>query len=916
MLRGGQGGQSASLVVRGDAGVGKTALLNQAVETAAAMGTRVLRARWVESESGMAFSGLAEILRPLLVHLPAIPAPQRDSLIGALAMGPPAATDRFTISAATLSLLALEAESGPLLIVIDDAHWLDVPSLEPISFVARRLVAEGVVLLFAVRTGCPCVLDGAGLTDLVLGGLDAESGRALIVTRLDRQVTGPVAEVLHRATQGNPLLLVELAAGLSPDQLQGREPLPDPLPVVGFSQRLFAPRLAALPEATRAALAVAAAEEQGGIDGILGACRALGIDAEAFDPAERVGLVSVVDGRVEFAHPLVRSAAYYAVAAPERRKAHRALAGELAGAASEEAAERRAWHLAAATLGTDETVAEALEQAGANVRRRSGWAAAGAAFARSADLTPERDKRARRLFEAGEAAYMAGQVERAITLLTDAAGLADEGQLHAEITRVRGFVETRSGHLLEASELLVAEAAGLEGVNDELATVLYCGAALAELYRGQAGLGVVAARKAVVTGARAGGEVAVAASVFLQMARFTQGQSHVAGPLGIPWEALSRMSEGLDITTSAFSTVVLSGCAYLMNEEFERSRQLIEATLAACRSASAFSALAVPLAWLSALEFRTGHWAAAVAAAEEGLEFADAAGMTLETVHNLSRLAHVQAARGQEEECRANADRAVRLREGSDASFVTFGLAALGLLDLGLGNHLDAIHHLEIVVDKLRDAGMGQPTIAMWEPDLFEAYLAVDRVADAERVLHGFETQAEATGRRWALAAAARCRGLLAGGDDFERHFADAFAWHETLPMPFETARTQLAYGRCLRRSRQRGRARGPLRAALSVFDALGAAPWARWAREELEATGDKALAGDGPILHRLTTQERRVCVLVAGGATNREAAASLFLSAKTVEFHLAKAYRKLGVSSRNRLAHLLANEDRLLQLP
>ena len=915
LLRDVEAGQSGSLVVRGDAGVGKTVLLDYAAERGTGRGMRVLRARGVESESRAAFAGLAEIVHPLLGRLPEIPAPQRDSLVGALAIGPPAATDRFTISAATLSLLAVEAESTPVLIVIDDAHWLDVASLAPIAFVARRLVAEGVAMLFAVRRGWASALDGAGLDVLELEGVDAACGRELLAARLDRPVVASVADVLHRATRGNPLLMVELAAVLSPAQLQGAEALPVPLPVGSDSRRLFQPRLAVLPAATRSALAVAAAEEPGGIDEVLSACLALGIASDAFEPAERVGLVSLDNVRVEFAHPLVRSAAYYGVAAPERRRAHRALADVLAQVGDDEGAERRAWHLAAATVGTDDHAADALEEAGQRARGRCGWATASAAFERSGSLTREANRRARRLLQAGEAAFMAGQVDRAAALLAEAARLADEGGLHAEIILALGFVEVRCGHLVAARQLLEAEATIRERVDDRMATILYCGAALADLHRGQVGSAVATARKAAVTGGRAGGEVAVTAAVHLQMALFVHGEGHPAGPLGIPWPALVQAVEHLDITSPAFTMVLLAGSAYIWNEEFERARKLIEATVHACRSASAFGSLAVPLAWQSMLEFRTGHWALAMAAGEESLEFAVAAGMTLEAVNALARITQIQAARGQAEQCRASFSRTLQISEGAEFAFIMLGRAALGLLDLSLGNHIQAINQLEAVAEEVDELGVG-PAVVMWEPDLIEAYLGADRLADAERLLEVFEREAQATGRRWALAAAARCRGLLAGGDDFERHFVDARSWHETLPMPFETARTQLAYGRCLRRARQRGRARVPLRAALRVFEALGASRWAYQARKELEATGDKTVSADAPILHSLTAQELRVAFLVAGGATNKEAAASLFLSAKTVEFHLAKAYRKLGVTSRTQLAHVLAKEERLLWSP
>ena len=380
---------------------------------AAAHGMTVLRARGVESESELSFAGLADLLGPVISELGSLPPPQRAALAGALALGPPVPRVGFTVYAATLSLLATVAEREPVLVAVDDAPWLDAPSREALVFVARRLEEEGVVLLLAARSGEPVGTEPAGVVELVLDGLDAGASAALLEQA--GAFAPEVATRLFDATGGNPLALLELSRLLNDAQRSGAEPIEEPVPVGAGIERAFRHRIDALPEASRHALAMAAASESGALDEL----SAAGLDLGALEAAEAAGLLAVADGRLTFRHSLLRSVAYRAVPASEQRAAHRALADALEG-------ERRAWHLAAAAVAPDEEVAAALAEAAGAARARGGPAAAMHAAERAARLTPEPERRVPRLLEAAGDVVWGGRPDRAQELLAEALELAED----------------------------------------------------------------------------------------------------------------------------------------------------------------------------------------------------------------------------------------------------------------------------------------------------------------------------------------------------------------------------------------------------------------------------------------------------------------------------------------------------------
>jgi DNA-binding CsgD family transcriptional regulator len=895
-------GTSGVLLIRGEAGIGKSALLRYAVERGVAL--RLLTAQGIESESELPFSGLFELLRPAVPELERIPEAQGASLRSALALGPPAAGDRFTIAAATLSLLAAAAEARPLLAVIDDAHWLDASSGEALLFAARRLDAEGIVLLLAVREGEESPFDAGGLPELRLSGLDRQSSASLLESEAVRTAAPATVEMLFRATRGNPLALIEMSALLTESQLSGREPLADPLPAGAGIEQAFLRRVRELPSESQKALLVAAASQSSEMDEVAGATRRLGVDAAALGPAESAGLVSIKGRRLEWRHPLLRSAVYHAGSAAERRAVHQALAETTGG-------EQRAWYLAAAALAPDEAIAAALERAGVDARARRGHAAAVRAFERAAELTPGADERARRLLEAARDSHVLGSSKRALELVDAALASANDPVLRADVRLMRGRALIWSRGPSAAHENLLVAAAETESIDRARAAIMLVEAALACTMTGDVTSTLETAERAQELAHRAGSEAEAYATALLGNALILCGRTEEGYPLLVQTRLIFEAGDPL----AGAPLIHAAGHGSIWMEDYSEARHVLERVIEAAREASAGGLLSFPLACLSELDFRTGRWAAAYAGASEALRLAEEAGQPSQTAFSLVCLARIEAARGLVEKCRTHVARARELAEVLGAgSILTYAGSALGLLELSRARPEKAIPELEHVARLVEAHGLGNPAVVQWAPDLVEAYARVGHHEEARKALARFDDQAESTGRTWALGAAARARGLLADEDSFEEHFEAALHWHDYTPTPFERARTELAFGERLRRAKRPADARFPLRSALEAFERLGAAPWAEHARTELAATGERERRPRPSRLEQLTPQELQIALLVADGATNREAATALFLSPKTVEYHLGKTYQKLGVRSRTELAGMLVRESRSLQ--
>jgi DNA-binding CsgD family transcriptional regulator len=882
-LAGARLNRSTVLVVAGEAGIGKTTLLEHASEQARGSGMRVLNARGIESEARVPFAGLLELLRPALPALDRIPAPQAAALEGALALRPATAQDRFAIGAATLSLLAAHAEDAPVAALIDDAHWLDGSSADALLFAMRRLLADPIAVIVAVRDDEPSFVDGAQLPVLNLAGLDREAAAALV---------GDVAvDRLYAATGGNPLALLELA----PEAARLAEiPLDTPAPMVGRVARGFVGRAASLPQRTRRALVIAAASDTGDLALLE---RAHAGSLEDLIPAEAAGLVALHGGHVEFRHALARSALYGAAPADERRAAHRALAGAL----PDHDADRRAWHLALATIGPDDVASSALEQAGARARDRSAYAVATAAYQRAATLSANP---ARLLYAAADTAWLAGQADRSVTLLDEAVTQAHDAPLAIEIDHLRGQIAMRRGPVQEARAILTATAERAAALDSEAAVVMLAEATMQSFYAGDARGMLETAERAMQLVAGTDGRAAILAELAQGMALVLAGEGD-RGARSI--HRAVAMLEASDELRNDPRLVVWAAYGPMWLREAEAGRSLLDRALELVRRRTALGALPELLCHVARDWATTDEWSSAHAAYSEGIALARETGQDVALAFGLGGLAWLEARQGREEECRAHAVEGREACERAGMAVVElWTLAALGDLELGLGRLDAAVQHYEEWDALLHSRGIEDTDLSP-APELVEAYLRVGRVDDAAAAAARHEESARSKGQPWALARSGRTRGLLASDEDLEEEFEAALCLHEQTPDVFETARTRLAYGARLRRAGRRKRAREQLREAVEAFDALGATPWSNLARLELEATGETARKRDASTLDELTPQELQIAVLLGEGRTTREAAAAMFLSPKTIEYHLRNVYRKLGVRSRPELSRALA---------
>jgi DNA-binding CsgD family transcriptional regulator len=893
LLAGARAGISSALLLAGEAGVGKSALLHYAREQAAEGYTCVF-AQGVESESDIAFSALSALLRPLLGHLESLPEPQAAALASALAVGPPVAGDRFTVSAGTLSLLAAAAEEQPLLVLVDDAQWIDRASAEALLFAARRLVAEGILILFTQREGVGD-LDASGVPVLRLGGLDASAARELLEQRVGTRVAPEVAERLVAATGGNALALAELPGMLTPAQLAGTEALDEPLPVGAALEGALGARIRALPDDAQRALLVAAASGSPRMEAIAPAIAALELDPALLETPEQDGLVTIVAGELTFSHPLFRSAAYHAAPPPERRRVHRALADTLTG---EEHADRRAWHLAMAAFGPDEEVAAALEDAATNVRRRGGCAAAATALERAARLTPDPQPRIRRLVQAGADAALAGRFAKALEVFDEALALDPPEDVVGEVNRQKARLQVWAGDPMGAHALFVREADKIAESDPSGASLILTEAALACIVAAEIEQQLATAQRACELAQGRGGPAELYSQAMLGVGKILHGDVAEGAPLLEPLVALE--------SESADPILLWTGVALSWIEDYERARAVHERIIATARRLSAPSMLPFPLAWRSAVDFRTGKWADARSSAAESVRLGRELGQM--SPFGLMTLARVDAAQGHEQDCREAAAASLELaRRHRVGSLEVIVRGTLGFLELGLGRYEAVVDQLGPVAAYADSSTLGNPIVVQWQPDLIEASIRLDRREYALERLARFEEEGSSSGVTWAQAAAARCRGLLAEEGAYEAEFQAALELHDLTPTPFERARTELCYGERLRRSGQRVESRTWLRKAQELFESVGAEPWAERARSELRASGETARRRDTVASDQLTAQELQVALIVAQGATNREAAAALFLSPKTIEFHLGHVYRKLGLRSRAQLAAVFA---------
>ena len=895
LLAGARHGRSGALVLVGDPGIGKTALCEWASRRCERMTARSLRA--VESELDLPFAGVSELCAEAGTNLDRLPVPQARALEGVLLRRDEVAGDRFAIGAAVLGLLGAIAGDGSALVIVDDAQWLDPASADALTFAARRLHGEGVALLLATRPGSAFAQDRSGLERLELEGIDAAASRT-VLDATHGPLPERVAGLLVTRSGGNPLALREMPRLLTRTQLAGTEPIAEPLPLGETLERALLSRVAALPANTREALLIGAASGGERVQPVLDAMAAEGSSPDALAAAERAGAIAIAGERFSFAHPLLRSAVYHGAASPARRAAHAALAAATEG-------ESRAWHLAHATVGEDESVASALEQAGLRARRRGAPASAATALQRAAGLSPPGADRVRRTIEAARDFHVAGHAATALRLL-DAIDDGGGALQRADAQHVRGRVFVLQGRIDAAYRLLESEGRRIGRADPDRAATMLAEACMDRFLNADRPRAVELARDACAIAAEATPGVRAFAEVMLAAALILGGERDQASRLLDRHLPLLRAADPL---TEAGQLVSVAAQCYFWLERHDVAAELLGDLTAAARRASAPSALVLPLCCQAELDLRTGRWAVATAQLEEAANLGDEISHSVFAAYARECLARLAAAQGDEPRCREHAARALRLIEAHRNEFGRlYLLSALGLLELGLGRIETAILTLEQARTLADSHDMTEPNVVHWHADLVEAYIRAGRSEDALDALEALARRAHRTGGRWALGTSARCRGLLAPDAGADECFAESLDHLEALGAAFEIARTHLCRGERLRRSGRRTDARQSLRLAIDGFEELGAAPWSGRAQAELRATGATARRRSAPEERdRLTPHELQVARLVAGGATNKEAAASLFLSTKTIEFHLARIYRKLDVRTRTELAAVAA---------
>jgi DNA-binding NarL/FixJ family response regulator len=628
----------------------------------------------------------------------------------------------------------------------------------------------------------------------------------------------------------------------------------------------------------------------------------LELPARAVEPAESAGLITIDGAEFRFQHPLIRSAVYHAAGPVARRDAHRALAAALH---EEHEADRRAWHLAAAASAPDESIASALEDAAIRSQGRSGYGSAARALMRSAALSPSVVDRARRLLAAANASHLAGRPDEGLRLLDEAISARPPEPLRFEIEHLRAMIEIWVRTPMAAHDRLMAEAMRAQSTDPTMAAMLLAEATIPCFMAADLTRALELARRAAAMAEQAGTPRPLLVDLNLVEAMILAGLAVEAKPL------LDKCSRRV---LAAGNPAGLEGqylpFSLLTVERYEEATTHIAGAVAAARHASAVAVLPYALAVLCEIEFRSGNFTAAYATGAESARLGHETGQESGAAYSLITLARVEAAQGRDGDCRTHARIAVELAGiyGLKSIFNYAG-AALGLLELGRGRPAEAIVQLEKTAQAFRESGPNtEPNLIQWQPDYIESLARAGRSDDAIRALETFESDAERTDRAWARATAARCRGFISN-DDSADHFRRALKLHEASPSPFEVARTQLCYGETLRRQRKRVEARQVLREALNTFERIGAEPWAARAHVELSATGEKSRKRNVAATRQLTPQELQIALAVAQGATNREAAAQLFISPKTVESHLSSAYRKLGARSRTELAHIFASE-------
>ncbi|MGW0708654.1 AAA family ATPase [Streptomyces sp. NPDC002643] len=969
LVAGGAGG--AALLLWGEPGIGKTALLDYAAQRAAtgtpgAAPATVLRARGIETETVLPFATLGDLLMPHSSLFRELPGAQRSALESCLALGGDTAVppgNPYAACMGALNVLASLGDERPVVVLVDDLHWVDPSSQRVLLFIARRLSSERVALALGSREDhgeagprrsiptvqvgglapeeCAELLNGygngngQGSTEDIGAGRGSgvashatgtatgtrtgdEHGHPTPTTTGHRTVAPGVLAELVRISGGNPLALREIASGLTDEQARGERPLLDPPSLGSHLERAWATRIDGLPDPARRALVVLAASRSTAAGPLRKALEAAGLSLDALSPAEEDGLITAAADGLDFHHPVLRALVLGRAPLAHRFAAFHALAEVSTGPL-------HAWYRASATPGPDEEAAAALAEAAQEARRRSAFGEAALAWRRAAELTPDPAPRAGRLHNAASDALLSGSpagpqwCEEALRTTPDPA-------MRAVIQGLLGRMYTWKGETAQAYGLLMNAADAVRGTDPFRACLLLAEATAAARLDGHVPAAVRVAEESLALATETGPErwysYTLLGGALAMAGRTAEGRAML--------EAADHHGTGGDPVRDQ-QVYAIAGQAWSRMEEFTRGRRLLNTAVESARQHSAVGVLGFTLAVRGELETRIGQWASARGDLTEALRWAEELGQLTCVSYALYCLARLEALRGDRVECEEHVARARRECGAYGIGCQEFHMTAvLGLSALAYGDHDAAADQLEQTLALAIEQGIGNPEVVPFAADLAEAHVRAGNAARAGEVVTWLEERARETGLASAEASAARVRGLLAGTpEEAEAYFAAALKAHQRTTGPFDEARTLLCEAEVLRRHRRPGAARSPLSSALACFERLGAVPWARRAASELAAAGGTVgtaggataagATGGGParaggrmggVLDQLTPQEFQVSRAIARGLNNTEAAASLFVSRKTVEAHLTRIYRKLHVRSRTDLTRLLTAAD------
>lgn len=881
-------GTARSLVVRGEPGVGKSALLDALV--ADGDGAVVLRTQGLEVEAPLAFAALHRLLRPLARLREQLPPPQARALAVAFGEDDGPSVEPFLVGVATLSLMTAAAEESLLLCVVDDAHWLDPASAGALLFCARRLGADRVVMVFAARDGAAAAFEAPGLAEVTLAGLDVEAARALLATRLAGQPADEVAQRLIAETSGNPLALLELPGELTAAQLEGTAALPTTLHLTTRVERAFLDRSRLLPELVQRLLLLAAADDTGQLDVLRRASGTWGLDEAVLQGAFDSGLLVGAGSSVSLRHPLVRSAIYQAATGADRRGAHRALAEALAGSGRHE---REVWHRAIAAEGHDGDLVDSLEGVGAQSQRRGGHVAALAAYERAAELSGDAMRRARLSFAAGRSAWACGQAARAQDFLSAAREGTEDPLLQCDVARLRGHIEVNIGSAAEAHRVFVDAAHAVLPVDAVRALDIGVAAAVMRTFGADSGTPLRSEDLLTATTADTSSRTRCLRQMLVAMTLVADAE----------WAgAVDALAVALEIGEDVDDRDVLwnLGNAALQLGDDGPQQRFYSFALSRAREAGAATAVIYCLQRLCFGHWTTGDHIALRVSAEEAVALGASIGQSAVTALPIAWLVVLAAQQDRDD----YDELLLRLEEVVAAH--------------PLGIMADPVHDLTRWAMGIRAASAGDTSGAFHQlgrlrlpvlqrlaaTERIEAAVRTGEVETARAWTDDLAAFAETTRRPWALSAVAFGRAMTAGADA-ESLFEQALLHGAAGGRPLDVARVELAYGEWLRRAQRRVDARPHLRRALETFQDVRAEALGSRADQELRASGETARKRDPSTVLALTPTELTIAQLVSSGMSNKDVAAQCWISPRTVAFHLRNVFAKAGVTSRGELARL-----------